>query len=66
MDSLVSDFKVCDSLIRSTLSAEQQQVLDGPPAWDLRPPQREEHDTPADYVRALGRYADRVLYRWNY
>lgn len=57
----VPDWVLCERLIRSTLSVEQSRVIDGPPVWDLEPPQREEFDSPEQYVRALGDYANRVL-----
>jgi hypothetical protein len=54
------DARECERLEIELLSEAQRRFLDNErrPRWELNPPQREEYDTPRNYVLALGRYAD--------
>lgn len=56
----VDDANECERLEKELLTVEQKRFLDNErfPRWELNPPQREEYDTPRNYVLALGRYAD--------
>ena len=56
------DSQECERLEFELLTTEQRTFLNAEqhPRWDLSPPQREEWNTPRDYVLALGAYADRA------
>lgn len=43
---------------RAYLEEEQRS---GSPQWDLDPPQRDDYDTPPQYVLALKKYAQRAM-----
>lgn len=65
-DAGVEDARECARLEPLLLTREEREYLDSElrsrsPRWDLDPPQREEHNTPAQYVLALKRYAQRCL-----
>lgn len=56
----MDDANECARLELELLTTQQQEFLNSErcPRWELNPPQREEYDTPRNYILALGRYAD--------
>lgn len=59
----VDDARECERLEAVLLTPAQLRYLnyEQRPRWELNPPQREEYDTPRNYVLALGGYADRAI-----
>lgn len=59
----VDDAAECERLEPLLLTPAQLRFLnyEKVPRWNLNPPQREEYDTPRNYVLALGRYADKAM-----
>lgn len=59
----MDDANECERLEPLLLTPAQLRYLnyERQPRWNLNPPQREEYDTPRNYVLALGRYADECI-----
>ena len=59
----IDDANECERLEALLLTSAQLRYLnyERGPRWELNPPQREEYDTPRNYVLALGRYADAAI-----
>lgn len=48
-------------LLDGVLTAEERKVVDGPPVWEMDPPQREDYSSDLGYAHALRDYARRVM-----
>lgn len=57
------DANECERLEAVLLTPAQLRYLnyETRPRWELNPPQREEYDTPRNYILALGVYADKAM-----
>jgi hypothetical protein len=59
----MDDANECERLEAVLLTGAQLRYLnyERRPRWEMNPPQREEYDTPRNYILALGRYADAAM-----